>query len=50
MKLFARLSEDLEQQGLRGHVYLVGGAALIAGYGRARTTRDVDARIEDAKE
>ena len=50
MRLFARLSEELERQGLRGHVYLVGGAALIAGYGRARTTRDVDARIEDAKE
>lgn len=50
MRLFARLSEELERQGLRGHVYLVGGAALIAGYGRARTTRDVDARIEDARE
>ena len=28
----------------------MGGAALIAGYGRARTTREGDARIEDARE
>lgn len=45
MKLFGELSEELERQGLRGHVYLVGGAALVAGYGRKRSTRDVDARI-----
>ena len=27
MKLFGELSEELEQRGLRGHVYLVVGAA-----------------------
>ena len=45
MKLFGELSEELERQGLRGHVYLVGGAALVAGYGRKRSTHDVDAKI-----
>lgn len=45
MTLFAELSEELERKGLRGHIYIVGGAALIAGYGRKRSTRDVDARI-----
>lgn len=45
MKLFGELSEELERRGLRGHVYLVGGAALIAGYGRKRSTHDVDGKI-----
>ena len=45
MKLFGELSEELEREGLRGHVYIVGGAALIAGYGRERSTHDVDGRI-----
>ena len=45
MKLFAELSEELERAGLRGHVYIVGGAALIAGYGRKRSTHDVDGKI-----
>ena len=45
MELFGELSEELERQGLRGHVYIVGGAALIAGYGRKRSTHDVDGRI-----
>lgn len=45
MKLFGELSEELERQGLRGHIYLVGGAALVAGYGRKRSTHDVDAKI-----
>ena len=45
MTLFAELSEELERKGLRGHIYIVGGAALIAGYGRKRSTHDVDARI-----
>ncbi len=51
MKLFGELSEELDRQGLRGHIYLVGGvggvggAALVAGYGRKRSTHDVDAKI-----
>ena len=45
MKLFGELSEELEREGLRGHVYIVGGAALIAGFGRKRSTHDVDGKI-----
>lgn len=45
MKLFGELSEELERNGLRGHVYIIGGAALIAGYGRKRSTNDVDGKI-----
>ena len=30
--------------------YLVGGGAVITGYGRKRTTGDVDARIDDAED
>ena len=50
MELFGELSTALEEQGVRGHVYLVGGSALIAGYGRKRTTKDVDGRIDDARD
>jgi hypothetical protein len=49
MKLFGELSEELERDGLRGHVYIVGGAALIAGYGRKRSTHDVYGKIVYAK-
>ncbi len=49
MTLFAELSEELERKGLRGHIYIVGGAALIAGFGRKRSTHDVDARIVHEK-
>ena len=49
MKLFAELSEELEREGLRGHVYIVGGAAMIAGYGRQRSTHDVDGKIVSEK-
>ena len=49
MKLFAELSEELERENLRGHVYIVGGAALIAGYGRQRSTHDVDGKIVGEK-
>ena len=48
-RLFGELSEELERKGVRGHVYVVGGAALIAGFGRARSTRDIDGRIVAAK-
>ena len=35
---------------MRGHVYLLGGGALIAGHGKERTTKDVDVRIDAAKD
>ena len=45
MKLFETLSARLAARGIRGQLYIVGGSAMIVGYGRERTTRDVDARI-----
>ncbi|MDE2907159.1 MAG: hypothetical protein OXQ28_13880 [Acidobacteriota bacterium] len=48
-RLFGELSEELERKRVRGHVYVVGGAALIAGFGRDRSTNDVDGRIAEAK-
>ena len=50
MKLFETLSARLAARGIRGQLYIVGGSAMIVGYGRERTTRDVDARIEYAKD
>ena len=50
MKLFEALSTRLTARGIRGQLYIVGGSAMIVGYGRERTTRDVDARIEYAKD
>ena len=49
-ELFDELSAALEARGVPDHVYLVGGGALVTGYGRERTTRDVDARIDEAKD
>ena len=48
--LFHELSGKLRDRGVRGHVYIVGGAAMILGFRRDRTTHDVDARIENDKE
>ena len=41
---FCRMSDHRDQR------YIVGGSAMIVAYGRERTTRDVDARIEYAKD
>ena len=49
-QLFDELSAALQARGVRGHVYLVGGGAMITGYGRDRTTKDVDVRIDEAKD
>ena len=49
-QLVDELSAALEARGVPGHVYLVGGGALITGYGRERTTKDVNARIDEAKD
>ena len=49
-QLFDELSSALEGRGVRGHVYLIGGGAMITGYGRDRTTKDVDVRIDEAKD
>ncbi len=40
------LSNQLEEQGIRGEMFLVGGAAMALAYNRKRTTRDLDAVFE----
>ena len=63
-ELFDELSAALEARGVRGHVYFVGGAlitgcghvyrvgggALITGYGGDRTRKEVGVRIDEAKD
>ncbi len=43
--LFGDLAEKLRRRGIRGHVYIVGGAAMTLAFRRERTTKDVDAHI-----
>ena len=45
-ELFQELSERLELRRVRAHVYVVGGAAMVLGHSRDRSTEDIDARIE----
>ena len=40
------LGAELDRHGVRGELYLVGGAALALAYDARRTTRDVDAVFE----
>jgi hypothetical protein len=50
LQLFAALAEKLRSRKVRGHIYVVVGAAMIFGFRRERTTHDVDARFEKDKE
>jgi hypothetical protein len=43
---FEALSARLAARGVRGNVFVVGGAAMILAYGIRRATRDVDAVFE----
>lgn len=45
LELFEELNTKLREKGVRGKIYIVGGAAIALGFKRERTTRDVDARI-----
>ena len=44
-ELFELLSARLQQRRVRGHVYIVGGAAMTLAFGRKRKRKAVDARI-----
>lgn len=44
--LFQELSEELVQRGVKGRLFVVGGAAMALVYGRDRLTQDVDAVFE----
>ncbi len=39
----ADLSRELERARVRGHLYVIGGAAMIMAYGRIEATADIDA-------
>lgn len=41
--LLAELGERLAARGIEGEIYVVGGAAMMLAYDRARITRDIDA-------
>ena len=45
-ELLDELARALERKRVRGHVYLVGGAAMMLAFSRERSTHDADARIE----
>jgi hypothetical protein len=40
------LGDELERRGVRGEVFIVGGAAMALAYSSRRSTRDVDAIFE----
>lgn len=41
-----RLGDELTRQGVRGQIFIVGGAAMALAYSTRRVTRDVDAVFE----
>jgi len=43
--LFGELADHLRRDGVRGHICVIGGAAMALGYRRGRTTKDVDAQV-----
>ena len=47
IELFEDLSDRLRERGVRGHIYIVGGAAMMLALGRSRTTRDVGAYVRN---
>ena len=44
--LLAELSSRLEERGVKGEMFLVGGAAMALAYSRRRATADIDAVFE----
>ncbi len=50
LQLFGELAAKLRSRHVRGHVYIVGGAAMIFGFNRERTTHDVDGKIKNDKD
>jgi len=48
--LLVELGADLERQGLRAEMFIVGGAALALAFNTRRTTRDIDGIFEPKRE
>ena len=46
-ELFEDLADHLREERVRGHIYLVGGAAMMLAFQRNRTTWDVDAYVRN---
>lgn len=47
VEAFRELSWELRRARVRGHVYIIGGAAMALGFDLRRHTMDVDALIEE---
>ncbi len=45
---FRRLADHLRRRRVVGHIYVVGGAAMVLAYDAERITRDVDALLVEA--
>jgi hypothetical protein len=43
IELLTELGQRLQEQGVEGEVYLVGGGAMLLGYSRTTVTKDLDA-------
>jgi hypothetical protein len=46
IKGFRLLADNLELKGVIGHIYVIGGAAMILAYDARRITRDINALFE----
>lgn len=44
--LLRELAQRLEERGVQGRMFVVGGAAMALAYGRGRATQDIDAVFE----
>ena len=47
LEVLDELSERLERKKVRASIYIVGGAAMALAFDRARTTHDIDGRIDE---
>jgi hypothetical protein len=46
LKALQALGDELTREGVRGQIFIVGGAAMALAYSTRRVTRDIDAVFE----